>query len=131
MRESCNFMPLFFIFKGTDFSPFLTYIRQHFVLIITPYQNKKIAMLYTSTTEVCMQSDFYGILRALPESERQRWQRFRTFLQQHLLPKIDDHWNQGTFPHDIIEPFGRFLLQEFGDQNYQFPPTNPLAFLSR
>ena len=75
-----------------------------------------------------MQSDFYNILSLLPQETTALWQRFRTFLLEVVQPDIDEYWLRGEFPKHVVEPFGNFLDREFGGQEYQFPPPDPLAF---
>lgn len=75
-----------------------------------------------------MRSDFYNTLSSLPEDAIAFWQRFRQLLRQAVQPTIDEHWLNGTFPHHVIKPIGRFLETEFGDQEYVFPPADSLRF---
>ena len=75
-----------------------------------------------------MHSDFYDILSQLPSDSVARWQRFRTFLLEHVSPIIDDYWNRGAFPKPVLEPFRSYLREEFAEEEYQFPPADPLIF---
>jgi len=75
-----------------------------------------------------MQPDFYLHFSTLSPSVQHFIHRFRSMLQEHVVPIIDDHWNRGLFPQSVVEPFGAFLQEEFGDEEYVFPPKNPLPF---
>ncbi|MEC7986206.1 MAG: acyl-CoA dehydrogenase family protein [Myxococcota bacterium] len=75
-----------------------------------------------------MRSDFYDTLSGLPDKPKAIWERFRAFLLEVVQPTIDDHWNRGVFPQHVVKPFGDFLQREFGDEEFCFPPKDPLAF---
>ena len=75
-----------------------------------------------------MISDFYEHFATIDTQDHEIWQRFRRFLQENVSPIIDDYWNRGEFPKELIEPFGEFLKQEFGNKTYTYPPPNPLPF---
>lgn len=75
-----------------------------------------------------MRSDFYQILEQLPKETLQFWKRFQQFVDSTIVPTINEHWNQGTFPSHVVDPFGQFLQNEFGEEGYTFPPANALLF---
>ena len=76
---------------------------------------------------VCM-TDFFEHFKSIPTEDYEQWQRFRHFLQENVSPIIDEYWNQGVFPTELITHFGRFLEQEFGSTEYVYPPPNALPF---
>ena len=74
-----------------------------------------------------MTPDFYEHFSSLSEDDFLFWQRFRTFLLEHVAPIIDEYWLKGEFPHHIVPLLGSFLEREFFD-DYVFPPNNPISF---
>ena len=73
-------------------------------------------------------TDFFEHFKTIPSEDYEQWQRFRHFLQENVSPIIDECWNQGVFPNELIPHFGRFLELEFGSTEYVYPPPNPLPF---
>ena len=71
-------------------------------------------------------TDFFEHFKSIPTEDYEQWQRFR-HLQENVSPIIDEYWNQGVFPTELIQ-FGRFLEQEFGSTEYVYPPQMPLPF---
>src|SRR6266581_959330 len=47
-------------------------------------------------------TDLYNIDHLLSEEERMVRDTVRKFVQEHVLPIIDEHFEKGTFPRDLI-----------------------------
>lgn len=49
-------------------------------------------------------SDFYGFQDLLTEAERAALARLRSLLEEHVSPIVDDYWERGEFPEQIVAP---------------------------
>ncbi|GAB3616016.1 acyl-CoA dehydrogenase family protein [Okibacterium endophyticum] len=50
-------------------------------------------------------SDFYGFESLLTDREQDAIARVREFLESNVRPVINDYWERGEFPHELIKPF--------------------------
>lgn len=57
-------------------------------------------------------SDQYGFARLLTEAERAALRRLRAVLDEKVRPVVNDYWDRGEFPEQIIDP-----LVELGMMN--------------
>lgn len=52
-------------------------------------------------------ADWYRISRLLDDDDRALLARLRSFVDDEVLPRIDEAWEKARFPDEIIEPMGR------------------------
>ncbi|MGH3652291.1 acyl-CoA dehydrogenase family protein [Glutamicibacter sp.] len=62
--------------------------------------------------EAVATSDFYGFKDLLSEAERDALSRLRALLEEHVGPVLDDYWERGEFPEQIIAPLVEAQLME-------------------
>ncbi|MFC9934736.1 acyl-CoA dehydrogenase family protein [Glutamicibacter sp. NPDC127525] len=62
--------------------------------------------------EAVATSDFYGFKDLLSEAERDALSRLRALLEEHVGPVLDDYWERGEFPEQIIAPLVDAQLME-------------------
>ena len=62
--------------------------------------------------EAVATSDFYGFKDLLSEAERDALSRLRALLEEHVGPVVDDYWERGEFPEQIIAPLVEAQLME-------------------
>lgn len=71
--------------------------------------------------------DFYAFFERHLSDEQQRLRRtVRTFMREEVEPVINDYWDRGAFPFDLIEPLGDMLADALGDEparRYSGDPT--------
>lgn len=72
-------------------------------------------------------TDFFRIADQLTEQEREIWQRTRHFVDDEVLPVINDHWERADFPRDLVRRLGELGLVGDGIEGYGCPPLGPLA----
>lgn len=49
-------------------------------------------------------SDFYGFMDLLSEPEQAALGRLRAILSEHVSPVLDEYWERGEFPEQIVAP---------------------------
>ncbi len=49
-------------------------------------------------------SDQYGFARLLTDAERAALLRLRSVLDEHVRPVVNEYWERGEFPEQIIDP---------------------------
>ena len=57
-------------------------------------------------------SDFYGFTDLLSEAERGALSRLRGLLQEYVRPVLDEYWERGEFPEQIVAPLVDAQLME-------------------
>lgn len=62
--------------------------------------------------EAVATSDFYGFKDLLSEAERSALSRLRGLLEEHVRPVLDDYWERGEFPEQIVAPLVDAQLME-------------------
>lgn len=69
--------------------------------------------------------DFYHLWETLPPKDQALLKRLRGFMETRVAPIVDQHWQAGTFPHEIIPELGKLDLigtawsgEGFRDQSY-------------
>lgn len=50
------------------------------------------------------QSDLLGFMDLLSEPERSALSRLRSVLKEHVLPVVNEYWERGEFPEQIVAP---------------------------
>ena len=62
--------------------------------------------------EAVATSDFYGFTDLLSEAERSALSRLRGLLQEYVRPVLDEYWERGEFPEQIVAPLVDAQLME-------------------
>lgn len=62
--------------------------------------------------EAVATSDFYGFRDLLSEAERSALSRLRGILEEQVRPVLDDYWERGEFPEQIVAPLVDAQLME-------------------
>lgn len=70
--------------------------------------------------------DFYDIAEFLTDDERARLAKLTAFMETEVCPIINDYWEKGEFPKQIVPGLAAAVNQAMGDSPYQFPSSNPL-----
>ena len=71
-------------------------------------------------TNDSLTSDFYGYRNLLTEQERTALAELRAYLDAEVRPIINEYWDRGEFPHQVIKPLAKLNMY-----SYQWPETAP------
>ena len=72
-------------------------------------------------------TDFFRIADQLTAEERDYWNRTRRFVDDEVLPVINDYWERAEFPRDLVEGLTRLGIVGDGIEGYGCPPMSPIA----
>ncbi len=72
-------------------------------------------------------TDYFRIGDQLTPAERDIWRRTRDFVDDEVLPVINDYWERAEFPWPLIERLGRLGIIGDGIEGYGCPPMSPIA----
>jgi glutaryl-CoA dehydrogenase len=72
-------------------------------------------------------TDFFRIADQLTPEERDYWTRTRHFVDDEVLPVINDYWERADFPRDLVEKLGSLGIVGDGIEGYGCPPMSPIA----
>jgi glutaryl-CoA dehydrogenase len=72
-------------------------------------------------------TDFFKIADQLTPEERDHWNRARRFVDDEVLPVINDYWERAEFPRDLVRRLGELGLVGDGITGYGCPPMSPIA----
>lgn len=72
-------------------------------------------------------TDYFGIGEELTAEERDYWNRARHFVDDEVLPVINEAWEQAEFPRALAERMGELGLVGDGIVGYGCPPMSPMA----
>ncbi len=72
--------------------------------------------------------DFYGIDALLSEEERMIRSTVREFVTDRVLPRIEKHFREGTFPRDLIGPMAELGLFGANLQGWGCAGLNNVAY---
>jgi glutaryl-CoA dehydrogenase len=72
-------------------------------------------------------TDFFKIAEQLTPAEYTVWERVRGFVDDEVLPVINDYWERADFPRPLVERLGSLGLVGDGIQGYGCPDLSPLA----
>ena len=72
-------------------------------------------------------TDFFRIADQLTAEEREYWNRTRRFVDDEVLPVINDYWERAEFPRDLVGRLGGLGIVGDGIEGYGCPPMSPIA----
>jgi glutaryl-CoA dehydrogenase len=72
-------------------------------------------------------TDFFHIADQLSDAERDYWRRTRNFVDDEVLPVINDYWERAEIPWPLIKKLGALGIVGEGIEGYGCPPMSPLA----
>jgi glutaryl-CoA dehydrogenase len=72
-------------------------------------------------------TDFFLIADQLSEDERAYWRRTRDFVDDVVLPTINDYWERAEFPYPLVEKLAGLGIVGDGIQGYGCPAMSPIA----
>jgi glutaryl-CoA dehydrogenase len=72
-------------------------------------------------------TDFFRIADQLTDEERAYWRRTRDFVDDEVLPVINDYWERAEFPYPLIETLAKLGIVGDGIVGYGCPPMSPIS----
>jgi glutaryl-CoA dehydrogenase len=72
-------------------------------------------------------TDYFRIADQLTAEEREYWNRARRFVDDEVLPVINDYWERAEFPRELVGRLGELGLVGDGIEGYGCPPMSPIA----
>jgi len=72
-------------------------------------------------------TDYFRIADQLSPEEVSHWRRTRDFVDDDVLPVINDYWERAEFPWPLIEALGKLGIVGDGIEGYGCPPMSPIA----
>jgi glutaryl-CoA dehydrogenase len=72
-------------------------------------------------------TDFFRIADQLTAEERAYWRTTRDFVDDEVLPVINDYWERAEFPRALVEKLGKLGIVGDGIEGYGCPPMSPIA----
>ncbi|MCW2646614.1 MAG: glutaryl-CoA dehydrogenase [Pseudonocardiales bacterium] len=72
-------------------------------------------------------TDFFLIADQLSDEERAYWRRTRDFVDDVVLPTINDYWERAEFPYPLVEKLAGLGIIGDGIQGYGCAPMSPIA----
>jgi glutaryl-CoA dehydrogenase len=72
-------------------------------------------------------TDYFLIAEQLTEFELDYLRRAQHFVDNDVLPVINDYWERAEFPFQIVEKFAKLDLVGDGIEGYGCPPMSPIA----
>jgi glutaryl-CoA dehydrogenase len=70
--------------------------------------------------------DLYDIELELDEAERHILLRWRAFMRSEVAPIINDCWERGEFPMQLIPKIGALVMETIGKGQTHYPHMSPL-----
>jgi glutaryl-CoA dehydrogenase len=74
-----------------------------------------------------LSTDYFGIADQLTREELSYLQRTRDFVDNEVLPVINDYWERAEIPWPLVEKLGKLGIVGDGIQGYGCPPMSPIA----
>jgi len=84
-------------------------------------------VLNTTAIGRSLGTDYCGLRDELTEAERDYLKRTRTFVDDEVLPVINDYWERAEFPRPLVEKLGKLGIVGDGIEGYGCPPMSPIA----
>jgi glutaryl-CoA dehydrogenase len=72
-------------------------------------------------------TDYFRIADQLTDEERSYWRLARDFVDDEVLPVINDYWERAEFPFELIQRLGKIGIIGDGIEGYGCPPMSPIA----
>ncbi len=72
-------------------------------------------------------TDFFRIADQLTPDEMDYWRRTRKFVDEEVLPVINDYWERAEIPWPLIRRLAELGLVGDGIEGYGCPPMSPIA----
>ena len=72
-------------------------------------------------------TDYFRIADQLTAEERAYWRTTRYFVDDEVLPVINDYWERAEFPRPLVEKLGKLGIVGDGIEGYGCPPMSPIA----
>jgi glutaryl-CoA dehydrogenase len=72
-------------------------------------------------------TDFFRIADQLTDEERAYWRRTRDFVDDEVLPVINEYWERAEFPYELIQKLAKLDIVGDGIEGYGCPPMSPIA----
>ena len=72
-------------------------------------------------------TDYFRIADQLSPEEVSYWRRTRDFVDDEVLPAINDYWERAEFPWSLIETLAKLGIVGDGIEGYGCPPMSPIA----
>jgi glutaryl-CoA dehydrogenase len=72
-------------------------------------------------------TDFFKIRDQLTDTERDYLDRTRAFVDDEVLPVINDYWERAEFPWPLVKRLGELGIVGDGIEGYGCPPMSPIA----
>jgi glutaryl-CoA dehydrogenase len=72
-------------------------------------------------------TDYFRIADQLTAEERDYWRRTRDFVDDEVLPVINDYWERAEFPWPLIEKMAGLGIVGDGIEGYGCPPMSPIG----
>jgi len=72
-------------------------------------------------------TDYFRIADQLTPSERDYWRRTRDFVDDEVLPVINQYWERAEFPWPLIEKMAGLGIVGDGIEGYGCPPMSPIG----
>jgi glutaryl-CoA dehydrogenase len=83
----------------------------------------------TATVPAFQELDFYDFSELLDDEELMVRDQVRSFVNERILPGVAEHWENGTFPMDLIPELGQMgLLGVTVDPKYGGSGMNSVAY---
>ena len=77
-------------------------------------------------TPSTINGDFYDIADWLTPAERDQQLVVRAFMEEEVRPIINDYWERGEFPMELIPKIAGMIGRTIGTEPFQFPSPKPL-----
>jgi glutaryl-CoA dehydrogenase len=72
-------------------------------------------------------TDFFRIADQLTPAELEVWRKTRRFVDDEVLPTINEYWERAEFPRPLIEKLGALGIVGDGIEGYGCPTLSPIA----
>jgi glutaryl-CoA dehydrogenase len=72
-------------------------------------------------------TDYFHIGDQLTREERDHWRRTRDFVDDEVLPVINDYWERAEFPYPLVERMAKLGIVGDGIDGYGCPAMSPIA----
>ena len=72
-------------------------------------------------------TDYFLIAEQLTESELDYLTRTQQFVDNDVLPVINDYWERAEFPFQLVDKLAKLDLVGDGIEGYGCPPMSPIA----